>query len=642
MMVEFYSLSDGSPTTPPCKPDAAAPPAAVVGHEGMGNERSRPPQPSCYNLDISHSDWSNNTFRALRIINSTHDLTYAEFTLVSDMYDFKHVYKKELFDVSRDPFQLKNLYDETAPAVQRSLHEALRKEFTCKGRSCASWAPKALKTTDSAAGTSSLVLVAPASNDVWKLLEGQSNLQRADTLAAGLSEARPGDGLLVMAVGYPASATPVPPALLAAAERGVRVYIEYAGAGMPLSASSGACVNRSSAAPTVTVTSSFVALCAPAPGSHVSHIKYSGVACGAGKIRWTGMANLDPAPADKGKQCSWNASALPAAWAAQWTGGCGVAPTMMKGLPMRFCGSGPPIPKPSPPVEPAIKALRWTQRSIITTDELAPELPRWRILQLQSPNVVSWCPSCGTDAVRGTGCAAACSSAILSAAQVAGFDSAAFNATAAELSPLLFRLPPSANNTSKTAVPMLVSTTRLSSMVSGRFVPLSAWRGLWQWILKDIAGRTGPKPLLPEWTPPVRPAYRMSSALPADGETAAAVASARWLANASTLVVANDERSGNDSSVCCVQQKGQVCEERNCSALDVCPSPYAPAGVVNSTCIQEGWSSVIKADGSQAMMPLFIRTDGNSEAGMGLATAATLPPPAAAATANVTAAERAR
>ena len=149
MLVEFYSLSDGSPDTPPCAVDdqeaypwpgnlpaaAVAPAAAVVddpeGSVAMGG--------SCYNLGISHSDWSNNTFIALRIINATHDLTYSEYTQVSDMYDFEHVYFHELYDVQADPFQMRNIYSEQSQSTQEALHEALFKEFRCKGATCNSW-----------------------------------------------------------------------------------------------------------------------------------------------------------------------------------------------------------------------------------------------------------------------------------------------------------------------------------------------------------------------------------------------------------------------------------------------------------------------------------------------------------------------
>lgn len=125
MLVEFFSLSNGSPDTPPCGPHPHPP--------GMPNH------PSCYNLNQSHSDWSNNTFIALRIINGTHDLTYAEYTRVSDMYHFSHVYFYELYDVAKDPYQMKNIYHEQTKATQTALHEALFAEFRCRGASCGSW-----------------------------------------------------------------------------------------------------------------------------------------------------------------------------------------------------------------------------------------------------------------------------------------------------------------------------------------------------------------------------------------------------------------------------------------------------------------------------------------------------------------------
>ena len=37
----------------------------------------------------------------LRIINGSHDLTYAEYTQEADLYHFEHVYFKELYDLSK-------------------------------------------------------------------------------------------------------------------------------------------------------------------------------------------------------------------------------------------------------------------------------------------------------------------------------------------------------------------------------------------------------------------------------------------------------------------------------------------------------------------------------------------------------------
>lgn len=74
MMVEFYSLASNPPDEPPC----AAGQPVIPGR--------------CFDTRASHSDIGNNTFIGLRIVNSTHDLTYAEYTDVRDLYDFNQVY----------------------------------------------------------------------------------------------------------------------------------------------------------------------------------------------------------------------------------------------------------------------------------------------------------------------------------------------------------------------------------------------------------------------------------------------------------------------------------------------------------------------------------------------------------------------
>ena len=91
MLVEFFSLSNGSPDTPPCAPDASA--AAESAEDAEGSVAAAG---LCYDTHASHSDWvssalrcqshwsctdslvcgqSNNTFIALRIINASHDMT---------------------------------------------------------------------------------------------------------------------------------------------------------------------------------------------------------------------------------------------------------------------------------------------------------------------------------------------------------------------------------------------------------------------------------------------------------------------------------------------------------------------------------------------------------------------------------------
>ena len=51
-------------------------------------------------------------------------------------WHFENIYFKELFDLKADPFQLTNLISATALGVQEQLHQALRREFTCKGGDC--------------------------------------------------------------------------------------------------------------------------------------------------------------------------------------------------------------------------------------------------------------------------------------------------------------------------------------------------------------------------------------------------------------------------------------------------------------------------------------------------------------------------
>ena len=89
----------------------------------------------CFDLTQSHSDVANNTFIGLRIINSTHDWTYAEYTDVRD-WSFDKVYFRELYDVRADPFQLRNIWPTASAATQAELHALLRREFACKGASC--------------------------------------------------------------------------------------------------------------------------------------------------------------------------------------------------------------------------------------------------------------------------------------------------------------------------------------------------------------------------------------------------------------------------------------------------------------------------------------------------------------------------
>jgi hypothetical protein len=100
-----------------------------------------------------------NTFRALRVTNetgvggwgdksrcprlihslcvSTADLLIAEFT--DDRVDFNFRNNGsffELFDLKADPFQLRNIFNQTPPHVWDPLLAELRALFKCQGATC--------------------------------------------------------------------------------------------------------------------------------------------------------------------------------------------------------------------------------------------------------------------------------------------------------------------------------------------------------------------------------------------------------------------------------------------------------------------------------------------------------------------------
>eukprot|EP00040_Diaphanoeca_grandis_P017505 m.91438 g.91438 ORF g.91438 m.91438 type:complete len:619 (+) comp26469_c0_seq1:28-1884(+) len=81
-------------------------------------------------------DNSNNTFIGLRIINTTHNLAYFEFTdAVTDWGFFTQDFG-ELYDLSVDPHQFNNIYTTVDATTRDALHTQLREQYACKGSSC--------------------------------------------------------------------------------------------------------------------------------------------------------------------------------------------------------------------------------------------------------------------------------------------------------------------------------------------------------------------------------------------------------------------------------------------------------------------------------------------------------------------------
>ena len=83
-------------------------------------------------------DGVNNTFRALRILNATHNMLYAEFTDVSkaEDWDFPDASLNffELYNVTADRFMLHNIHATADAELKDALHSQLKAMFHCEGQ----------------------------------------------------------------------------------------------------------------------------------------------------------------------------------------------------------------------------------------------------------------------------------------------------------------------------------------------------------------------------------------------------------------------------------------------------------------------------------------------------------------------------
>lgn len=84
-------------------------------------------------------DPDSNTYRALRFLSGgpvgSGNMLYSEFTAVKD-WDFSNYSFVEIFDMDKDPYQLKNLASTTSAAVKAQLHDQVQKQWECKTSTC--------------------------------------------------------------------------------------------------------------------------------------------------------------------------------------------------------------------------------------------------------------------------------------------------------------------------------------------------------------------------------------------------------------------------------------------------------------------------------------------------------------------------
>ena len=159
------------------------------------------------------------------------------------------------------------------------------------------------------------------------------------------------------------------------------------------------------------------------------------------------------------------------------------------------------------------------ERLVVSSDFASPLLP----LHILTANDLHWLPVTAP-------------APHIVAARVAGVDSAVFGLPK-ETAPILFESPPGK---------ILVSTTKLSHFVTGRYAPQDAWKLLWQAIMRWLAsGRH-----LPElnWTPTVRPSYARNETLPPDVEEQALRRGVGWFIRSKLLITPAHAR-GKDGTV---------------------------------------------------------------------------------------------
>ncbi|KAK7242146.1 sulfuric ester hydrolase [Aureococcus anophagefferens] len=79
-------------------------------------------------------DATNNTFRALRILDGTRDLKYVEFTSSQQNWNWTApADEHELFDLAADPYEMTNLYATAAPELKRELRGEVERRYRCRG-----------------------------------------------------------------------------------------------------------------------------------------------------------------------------------------------------------------------------------------------------------------------------------------------------------------------------------------------------------------------------------------------------------------------------------------------------------------------------------------------------------------------------
>ena len=96
--------------------------------------------PPCCNKDNQAwmtNDPVTNNWRAIRILNDTMNVVYAEFvTNMNNLELLNNPSFIEYYDIDIDPYQIDNLYGGLSENMKNTLHDLLMKYAKCNGTSC--------------------------------------------------------------------------------------------------------------------------------------------------------------------------------------------------------------------------------------------------------------------------------------------------------------------------------------------------------------------------------------------------------------------------------------------------------------------------------------------------------------------------
>ena len=168
-----------------------------------------------------------------------------------------------------------------------------------------------------------------------------------------------------------------------------------------------------------------------------------------------------------------------------------------------------------------IQKTEW-ERGVVTSDAFGKSLEKMRILMIHDCHYVQ----------------VEAKNPHLVAAKVAGFDKAIYGLDSTKTVPILFEHP-DAN--------MLISTTKLSQFVTGRYAPKDAWKPVWNFVFNWLQ----PNEAIPElnWTEAVYPAFQKDQKITQENRVQATQMGVDWFYNSELLNVPSDIKKGMSENI---------------------------------------------------------------------------------------------